>query len=568
MRYYWVALIVLFLFAPFQVVYGEEIQYFTSSININQDGTFKVTEDIKYDFGDEQRHGIFRYIPTTHPQAPSVWYKTRFVDVSDVSVQLDGNSVPFTVDSVRSEFFIKIGDPDNTVSGVHTYKISYEIAGGLFYGANDQVELYWNVTGNDWLVPINKVSAVVTAPDGAFVAQSYCYQGMVGSTESCQAIITASNEATFKSSSLRPGENLTVAQELDGIKIATLILERIPTWFIWFTLIPVWLVGAVVFVYRYRTRFRLSVPIIVQYEPYKDFKPMFSGVLIDGKLNPRDITAGLVYLAEQGFLMIEKTSRKVFLLMEVNDYDIILKRPVEEVETNFLKTVLKFLFNEDEVIGARVALSKLKTDSAKQQTNYKSVEALRKAIKKDLVERGYFERFSNLPLRIVSAAAVVILIMVSSAVFVDVSQVLPPIIFALVCTVVIFSFMYQRRTRKGYEAFNHLKGFKQFLSVTDKDRFTFHNAPKKSPTQFMEYLPYAIAFGVEKEWAEVFKDITLPDPSWYHSDTGHNTFSAVAFTNDLSVFSSAFASSSGSSSASSGGGSSGGGAGGGGGGSW
>ena len=119
---------------------------------------------------------------------------------------------------------------------------------------------------------------------------------------------------------------------------------------------------------------------------------------------------------------------------------------------------------------------------------------------------------------------------------------------------------------KGYEALNHLEGFKLFLTVTDKERFEFHNAPAKSPQLFMEYLPYAIALGVEKEWAKVFSDITIPQPDWY-SGGSVAAFSATDFTSDISAFSSSFSSSSGTS-GSSGGGGVGGGGGGGGGGSW
>jgi uncharacterized membrane protein len=134
-------------------------------------------------------------------------------------------------------------------------------------------------------------------------------------------------------------------------------------------------------------------------------------------------------------------------------------------------------------------------------------------------------------------------------------------------TLIIFAVVSRRRTKKGYEARDHLEGFKQFLSVTGKDRYAFHDAPAKSPGQFTQYLPYAVAFGVEEAWAEVFKDITIPEPSWYEGSSGTGHFAAATLVSDLGSFSSSFSSSSGTN-ASSGGGSAGGGAGGGGGGSW
>src|SRR5438045_6533251 len=87
-----------------------------------------------------------------------------------------------------------------------------------------------------------------------------------------------------------------------------------------------------------------------------------------------------------------------------------------------------------------------------------------------------------------------------------------------------------------------------------------------SPELFEKYLPYAMAFGVEEQWARAFKDIYKEPPQWYSGGTG--PFNALNFSQSISKMSNAAASSmssSPSSSGSGGGGSSGGGSGGGGG---
>jgi len=141
-------------------------------------------------------------------------------------------------------------------------------------------------------------------------------------------------------------------------------------------------------------------------------------------------------------------------------------------------------------------------------------------------------------------------------------------------------------TQYGVDVRQQIKGFKDFLSTTDRDRFNFHNAPdsfksvaiddesqsfkapEKSSTQFMEYLPYAIALGVETKWAQQFQDITIPKPDWYVSP-GTAAFVASNFTDQMSTVSDTINSAvTPSSSGSGGGGFSGGGSGGGGGGSW
>ena len=88
---------------------------------------------------------------------------------------------------------------------------------------------------------------------------------------------------------------------------------------------------------------------------------------------------------------------------------------------------------------------------------------------------------------------------------------------------------------------------------------------------FERFLPYAMAFGVEKKWAGAFKDIVREPPTWYVGNSAIG-FNAGGFTSRLGALSTRAASTMSSSPRSSGGsgfgggGSSGGGGGGGGGG--
>jgi hypothetical protein len=113
-----------------------------------------------------------------------------------------------------------------------------------------------------------------------------------------------------------------------------------------------------------------------------------------------------------------------------------------------------------------------------------------------------------------------------------------------------------------------IEGFKLFLSVTEKERLKFHNAPVKKPELFEKFLPYAMVLKVEKEWAKQFEGIYTKPPSWYQGNW--NTFSVGYLASSLNSFSSSASSTIATSPASSSGfsgGSSGGGFGGGGGGS-
>ena len=571
-RYTRMAKIVLLavLFLPFFAHASETISSFDVAINLFEDSSFEVTEIITYDFDTNQRHGIFRYIPTTHPQESSSENKVRYTKVTLKDVTMDGTFVPYIQEERSDELFIKIGDPDKTISGEHTYAITYTVEGGLLFLDDTGAEIYWNVTGAQWNVPIKNIRVKISAPSGLLTETRACYAGVQGGVVPCELATVVEGNAVFTQSSLPANAGLTIGQALNRSALTQeVILEKTTTWYYWVAGILVWFIGLGIFVYKYKTAYKIDGPIIPQYEPYADFKPMYTGLLRDGRLDPSDITACIVYLAQQGYLKIAKTSSKVLFLFEVDNYEITLVKTPDEHVSDFQKEILKLLFDSITTSGVHIALSKLKSDTSKQRENLKVLQALKKELEKDLQAEGFFQVIVTTKNILIAIAVVVGLIFF----FFNVVTIFlgPYSVFfgiVIVTSLGLLALLYRRRTHKGYEALNHLKGFEHFLSVTEKERYAFHNAPAKSPEQFMEFLPYAIALGVEKQWSKAFEDITIPNPDWYDAGSSATSFSAVNLTTSLGAFSTAFASSSGSSSGSSGGGSVGGGGGGGGGGSW
>ena len=136
----------------------------------------------------------------------------------------------------------------------------------------------------------------------------------------------------------------------------------------------------------------------------------------------------------------------------------------------------------------------------------------------------------------------------------------------------IFYHLLKAPTRVGRSLLDTIEGFKLFLTVTEKDRLNMLNPPEKTPDLFEKYLPYALAFDIEQQWAEQFSDIlsatavgeggTAYSPSWYSGSAFTSLTAGGLVTSLSSSFSSAISSSStapGSSSGGGGGGSSGGG---------
>ena len=123
-------------------------------------------------------NGIYRTIPVEYPGPRGTNY-TLFLDVVSVT---DEHGNPLKYESKRDGAYRKLkifipGAEDTTKTVVITY--SAPNATRFF---DDHDEFYWNVTGNDWPVPIDHASAFIQFPSntaGSLKAQAFT--GVYGS---------------------------------------------------------------------------------------------------------------------------------------------------------------------------------------------------------------------------------------------------------------------------------------------------------------------------------------------------------------------------------------------------
>jgi uncharacterized membrane protein len=155
-----------------------------------------------------------------------------------------------------------------------------------------------------------------------------------------------------------------------------------------------------------------------------------------------------------------------------------------------------------------------------------------------------------------------------------------PLLFPMIALPLVVSAFWwiAAPTQEGRKVLDHVAGFKQYLSITERERLDRMTPPADTPELFERYLPYAIALGVENRWAERFATVLAAAAAqgrqgfgWYSGSSNPwsnpGSFVSDVGTSLASTISSA-STAPGSSSGSGGGGSSGGGGGGGGGGGW
>ncbi len=566
----------LLLSMPYSAQAAGLVRAFDATIEVRKDGSVLVEELITYDFGEEERHGIFRVIPYSY-QATT---ETYTAPISSVTVSDEkGSPMPFAESRDSGELTVKIGDPDSTVSGVRTYVLTYQVEGPFLF-FDDRDELYWNVTGV-WPVPIDRASVRVALPHGASVLDAACYAGTVGARDACAVAekLVGEDRALYRAeaSGLNAESGLTVAVAFPPGTIARTAGMRYdtprPAEYAWPLVLPVLLFVAMALQWYRRGRDpRGAGTIVTEFEPPPSMPPAVAGVLYNERLDMREFTAELVRLAVEGYMRIHRFEEKVLWTFTVTDY--LFERLESSREPDAIQRVLLEELFAEKYSGTREADGRVVEGALLSRMKQKFVESKKKvaqAVYEDVALRGLFlVRPDRVRAAYGGAGAVLAIVFGAGAFFAQRELLAIFIVIAAVLsglTVALWGLLMPVRTRDGVLLLQHLKGFKRYLAVAEKDRLEFHNAPEKTPELFDRLLPYAVAFGVEDAWAKQFADLDMPERSWYAGGGAH--FSSIALAHELGSFSSEMASAAApANSGSSGGGSVGGGFGGGGGGSW
>ncbi|MEK7511750.1 MAG: DUF2207 domain-containing protein [Patescibacteria group bacterium] len=588
LRYFFTAGILLLAFLSFnQTAFAsaETIDSFDAKITIEKNGAINVSEAIQYNFGSNQKHGVYRDVPLTSKLGPRL--SIEVVSVNDES----GQPYDYTTSTIDDFVKIKIGDPDVLISGIKNYIINYRVYNAI-RSFEDHDELYWNATGTEWPVMIRKANVSIVLPDPNIKAKMDCFTGVMGGIEkNCvfnQSGMTVNYSATEE---LGVGEGLTFVLgwplgytqntyvQPSTVQSSTTSTEKSSVPLIVFAFIfSVILLFVVAMVMNKRSskikpqaiipKELKNQPIVVEYSPPDNLSPIELGTIADRRVDMTDITSVIMGLAVRGYLKIKYTEKKVKFWPDKKDFELIRVKDGSDLSQTAEKTIFELLFTG----RASVTLSDLKDQKTVFQEDIKKIT---ESIEKDLRDRGYFEAGDKAKKTKIYLVAVMIFsffgFFIINILFDSFSFVyFWLLIGAMVVVAVIFMRLNNKLSAKGIATMAKILGFREFLQLTEKDKLKLLNAPDMKPETFEKFLAYAMVFGVEEAWAKKFEGIYNLTPDWYE-DTSATGFNSLVLVHGLSSFSTSFnevfhATSTSSSGFS--GGSSGGGSGGGGGGSW
>lgn len=555
---------VLFVLAMPLVAAAEEfISSFHSVIEVAKDGTLTVTETITANVeGNRIRRGIYRDFPLTFTDAHG---RRSRVDFNLVSVERDGEEEEHRTESIDGGIRVYTGSADVFLPrGEHTFQITYETGRQIRF-FDDHDEIYWNVTGTEWIFPIEEATATVTLPEGVKAQALDVFTGGYGATGKDARAVEEGGEIFFATTRrLRPQEGLSIAIMLPKGSIEPPTASQENIWWLRDHLALV-IAGAglvVVTLYYGRAWGRVGRDpargvMVPRWDPPDGISPALVNYIDNKGFSGEGwtaLSATMLNLAVKGHVVLDDLKNAIIVTATGKGGE---KLPTGEA------TVMK---------AVEAAGGKLRIDRANGKTVAAAGSSFRSAMERehrgkyyrantgyivgglllsiaavaallifgDLAEESipfvivpvFFAVFasifavsfgksvgrgSSLKRRILSIVVLAAIGFVLFTVFSSVVAVLLfsatepddlPLLFAIggiALVNVLFFYLMGAPTPLGTRMMDGIDGLRQYMTLAEEERLNMQGAPEMSPRHFETLLPYAVALGVERPWTETFE---------------------------------------------------------------
>ncbi|BDC34472.1 hypothetical protein Noda2021_04300 [Candidatus Dependentiae bacterium Noda2021] len=557
----------------------ERIISFESAITVHSNSSMSVVETITVAARGEQiKRGIIRAIPTKYDRPHVGTYTVGFIITS---VLHNDVPAPFVVESSAYGKEIYIGDKNILLQpGVHTYQIAYTTDRQLLF-LPEHDELYWNVTGNFWRLPIDRARAIITLPTQVPMNQVevVAYTGFKGeraqdyTVDKTGRTIVVTTTTPLKSTYNYGSQGLTIAVAWPKGYVKEPSLFKQISYFVrdfqyqlWIGFIGLLLLCFIIWAWLTINREQKPGIIIPLFHPPTGMTPGGVNYIAQQQFELNAFSSEIVEMAVKGYLKIEYSNTS---WMSGGHYILHKLTPPSDDAPQIQKDIYNQLFTGQDAVYL--------TESSQNITE----PALRRLGTTLDLRYGPYLKFYSTYASIAWALAI--------------GGIIFGIIFfssnnhthwdlLVAASIFIATFLFSRRcygfTPEGKKLSEDIQGFKLFLTTTEQERMKMIGTPPtRTPELYEKYLPYAMALGVEQQWTKQFTPVfeRLKQeghayvPFWYMGPQGSSfaSFRPAAFNSSVnSSFASSLRSTTTFTTGTGGGGSSGGGRGGGGGGGW
>jgi Predicted membrane protein (DUF2207) len=184
--------------------------YWTSAV-VGDGGSAQITEVVDYSFGSipTDRHGIFRDVPGLTVDTPVTVSSPDAPAATQITSEGDG---------IR----IRIGDPDETVSGRRRYRIEYTLPD---VRRGNQVD--WESVGTGWDVGMDRAEVHLVTPFE--LAGAECFVGPARSTAACDLEVVEPGHVVAEIDDLGAGEGVSIEGQVGAALAVTPAAPAPPT---------------------------------------------------------------------------------------------------------------------------------------------------------------------------------------------------------------------------------------------------------------------------------------------------------------------------------------------------
>jgi uncharacterized membrane protein YgcG len=318
---------------------NEKIIEFNSDIKINTDASADITERITVIAEQKEiRHGITRLLPLSY-QTGGELHSTDYT----INQIWNGDTIsPYHTERYPDKLKIYVGSKNTLLAtGSYTYTFVYHATNAVLYEPN-QDEFYWNITGNSWSFPIEKIIANITLPNGAQILNEKSYTGFQNeSGADATSERLSDNQLRFTSTRLfQPGEGLTIAVSWPKnivtapkpsppttpsvYQTSATNLQSINAWYSSkSTPICVFFI-ALIFLYywaawyysRPEQTFHIAIPL---FSPPAAMDPAAIRYISNLKFDDKIFTAAIISMATKNFICIEEAENGEYILRKITD---------------------------------------------------------------------------------------------------------------------------------------------------------------------------------------------------------------------------------------------------------
>lgn len=552
----------------------EKILKFDSKIHIEKSGVIQVIENITIKAeGDKFQRGLLRILPLLRKDKDG---NSIDVEYQINSIKKNGNVEKYFTRNDAGEWKIYIGEETVFLEpGIYDYQISYSAPYQVGYFENYD-EIYWNVTGNGWNFPIDKVSCQIMLPgENNKFENVFCYTGLSGSKAS--DCISSLNEnkmiASFHGSNLKNYEGLTVATSFaKGIVDPPTTSQQS---FAFYKQIKVYLwsivygFGMLIFFFfswKKNGKDPSKQTIIPEYRPPFGWSPAIIGYVYNREANDKSYMASLINIAVKGAMKISSTVSKGIFTNNIK-YEIEVKnrtipnlsleeaasfKHLSKTDKTIMNSTNYKIFEKSNNFWFTSVVSQIKlTDFYQNNTKKKWIgfgvfilfTSLFIILSSNNNSSDFFtflilvglnallvcwyaytDKYLILKVLLVCLTLpLTFFIIIAKTISLNERQdvIIPLIVAIIFIACIVYVLTIGKYTIKGVEAIAKIEGFKLYLETAEKDRMNMLNPPELTPQLFEELFPYAIALGVEIIWGKQFErvlEMAKYNPEWCQGD--------------------------------------------------